>query len=211
VDYHIHTSFSDGFYSPHEVILAALKKCIAKLCITDHYSTFKPGLTPPELESYFTTLKEFQTNYSSKIEIFVGIEVDVYSHDSFNDLSSLDWDLILFEYVFSVPDWEKKFKKMIKFKKNFPDYNIGLAHTRFSRVSESKLDYLLNTIQRHDIIIELNTYHQNYNDRWFAYLDEDFWYSVGSDAHNLDNIGKIGSALEFLKRKNIPFNRIIQI
>jgi histidinol phosphatase-like PHP family hydrolase len=193
------------------MILAAIKKGLTKLCVTDHYSTFKPGLTPSELESYFNTLKEYQTNYSSKIGILVGIEVDVYSHDSFSDLSSLNWDLILFEYVFSVPDWEKKFKKMIKFKKNFPDYNIGLAHTRFSRVSESKFDNILNVIQEHEIIIELNTNYQNYNDRWFAYLDEDFWYSVGSDAHNLVQIGKIDTALEFLKSRYIPYNRITQI
>lgn len=36
-DLHVHTTFSDGFSSPQEVVKAAIEKNISCLCITDHH------------------------------------------------------------------------------------------------------------------------------------------------------------------------------
>ncbi len=38
-DLHVHTTFSDGFSSPQEVVNAAIEKNIDCLCITDHHET----------------------------------------------------------------------------------------------------------------------------------------------------------------------------
>ncbi|MFX0051350.1 MAG: PHP domain-containing protein [Candidatus Hermodarchaeota archaeon] len=211
LDFHVHTTFSDGYFSPQDVIKAAIEKKVDDICITDHYSTLKPALEPFDLEEYYTSLNDLKINQSSELDIFIGLEVDVFSADDFLNLSEFPWDLILFEYVFSVPSWEKIFTQIIDFKKQFPDYNIGLAHTRFARVSDSKFNYVTDKILEYEIIIELNTHYQNYLDRWFAYLDDAFMYSLGSDAHNLYQIGNIEPALYFLKNKNIPLDRILTL
>jgi len=38
-DLHVHTTFSDGFSSPQEVVKTAIEKNIDCLCITDHHET----------------------------------------------------------------------------------------------------------------------------------------------------------------------------
>ncbi|MFX0210192.1 MAG: PHP domain-containing protein [Candidatus Hodarchaeota archaeon] len=211
LDFHVHTTFSDGYFSPQDVINTAIEKKIDEICITDHYSTLKPALESFDLETYYKSLNDLKINHSRELEIFIGLEVDIFSANSFLNLSEFSWDLILFEYVFSVPSWEKVFYQVIDFKKQFPDYNIGLAHTRFNRVSESKFNFILGKIQEYEIIIELNTHYQNYLDKWFSYLDDAYIYSLGSDAHNLSQIGNIEPALYFLKRQKIPLDRILTI
>ena len=55
-DYHVHTSLSDGYASPEKIVQAAIDKNVHEICITDHYSYFKPALKHEDLELYFTTL-----------------------------------------------------------------------------------------------------------------------------------------------------------
>ncbi|MHA2225933.1 MAG: PHP domain-containing protein [Candidatus Hodarchaeales archaeon] len=211
IDYHIHTSFSDGFFDPQEMILAAVERGIKEICITDHYSTWKPALSDWNLDEYHSTLQGIRKEESSDVQLFIGIEVDTSSIVSFKLLQELEWDLILFEYIFSQPQWEKAFHQMIRFKKEFPDFQVGLAHTRFTRVQDSKLDYVLEKILEYNIIIELNTNYRNYLDKYFSYLDEEFYYSIGSDAHNKESLGNYESAISFLREKNIPFSQIVSL
>jgi len=213
VDLHIHTTFSDGYSTPTSVIEKAIAKNLKHICITDHYSTSKPALgTRDELENYHQILTELKREFSSKIHVSVGIEVDLLSISSLDMLKTISWDLVLFEYVFTASNWEETFKKVIKFKQCCKsDYNVGLAHTRFSRVTHSKFEHVMNSIRENEIIIELNTRYKNYLDTWFNYLDDQNWYSIGSDAHSLDRVGDVSGALAFLYNRNIPVNRIIDI
>ena len=213
MDLHIHTTFSDGYSTPTSVIEAAIAKNLKKISITDHYSTSKPALgSIDELEDYYHVITALKRKFSPQIQISVGIEVDMLSIDSLDLLKSFSWDLILFEYVFTASNWEEMFKKVIKFKQSHKsDCYIGLAHTRFRRVTHSKFEQVMNSIRENEIIIELNTRYKNYLDPWFNYLDDQNWYSIGSDAHSLDRVGDVSEALSFLYNRNIPVNRIIQI
>ncbi|MFX1516719.1 MAG: CpsB/CapC family capsule biosynthesis tyrosine phosphatase [Promethearchaeota archaeon] len=211
IDYHIHTSFSDGFFSPRDMIQAAAERGIQEVCITDHYSSWQPALSELEFEEYFSTLHDIRRNESLDIKIFIGIEVNLSTIEILDPLQDFQWDLILFEYVFTESTWKKKFHQLLNFKKKNPNYNIGLAHTRFTRVSESDLDYVLNKIRESDIIIELNTSYGNYMEQCFNYLDEEYWYSVGSDAHHKYSLGNTTLAVNFLKSRNIPLSRIISL
>ena len=97
IDYHIHTSFSDGFFSPRDMILAAAKRGIQEVCITDHYSFWKPALAEMEFEEYYTTLDEIRSHETLGTQVFIGIEVDMTSIDTLNPLQEFQWDLILFD------------------------------------------------------------------------------------------------------------------
>ncbi|MHA1213952.1 MAG: PHP domain-containing protein [Candidatus Hodarchaeales archaeon] len=211
IDYHVHTTFSDGILKPEELIEAGKNVNIEEICITDHYSHSKIALTKNDLSSYFNEILRLKKVNASSIKVFAGIEVDLYSVRDLNPITLYEWDLILFEYVFSLPNWEKKFKEVLKFKKDFPDYSVGLAHTRFSRLTEIKFNRVFEQIKENEIVIELNTSYQNYRDPWFRYLDDSFWYSIGSDAHSQVNLGDVGPALFFLEQQEISFDRIIQL
>jgi putative hydrolase len=212
IDLHLHTNYSDGYSTPLSVIKAAVTKKLKKICITDHYSHYKPALNSiDELNSYYQNLTDLNRKFS-QIDVSIGIEVDLLSVNSLENLDNIPWDLVLFEYVFASSNWEETFKNVIKFKQNCnSSFNIGLAHTRFSRVTHSKADQVLRSIRENEIIIELNTRYRNYKDAWFSYLDDQNWYSIGSDAHSLERIGDVKGALSFLYNRDIPVNRIIRL
>ena len=210
-DFHIHTNFSDGFSSAEELINVGIEKNIEQICFTDHYSYFKPGVTDETMTHYFDTIQRLKEKFAKKIQIFVGIEVDTSSVTDFSKLGDYSWDLILFEYVFALPTWDRIFSEVRKFSHDFPDKNVGFAHTRFSRVTHAKFDEIMSVIREKNLIIELNTGYKNYLDTWFNYLDEENRFSVGSDAHYLEQLGNISGALKFLKRRNIPIDRVIEL
>lgn len=210
-DYHIHTNFSDGYVTPESMIQGAIDKEVDQICITDHYSYSKPALRHEDLEQYFNTLQELKKAYAQEVKVFIGIEVDVSSIDSFDYLLSFSWDLVLFEYVFSIPDWEQAFRDVLKFKKRVPEMKVGLAHTRFSRLTLTKFDYVMTNIHENEIIVELNSSYMNFKDPYFNYLDDTNIYSVGSDAHSQTQLGEVSGALSFLHHRNISQKRIIQL
>jgi histidinol phosphatase-like PHP family hydrolase len=212
IDLHIHTSYSDGYSTPLSVIETAITKKLRKICITDHYSYFKPALNSIDgLRNYYHDITELNRKFD-QIDVSVGIEVDLLSINSLENLNTIPWDLILFEYVFASWNWEETFKNIIKFKQICKsDFNIGLAHTRFSRVTHSKAEQIFKSIRENEIIIELNTRYRNYKDSWFSYLDDQNWFSIGSDAHSLEQIGDVNGALSFLYDRDIPVNRIIRL
>ncbi|MHA1942005.1 MAG: PHP domain-containing protein [Candidatus Hodarchaeales archaeon] len=210
-DYHIHSNFSDGYLTPEQISQIAIDRKVREICITDHYSKFKPALQTQELETYYYTLQELQKHFKNKIKIFIGIEVDLSSKADFFELQQFDWDLVLFEYTFNLPAWEELFKEVINFKNQVSEVNVGLAHTRFSRVSQKRFEFVIKSLQERKIIIELNSHYRNYMDPWFQYLDDQFLYSIGSDAHSEVQIGDIQEPIRFLKNHNIPMNRIIQL
>jgi histidinol phosphatase-like PHP family hydrolase len=193
------------------MILAAAKRGVQEVCITDHYSAWKPALLEFNFEEYYTRLNELRNHESLGPKIFIGIEVDLTSIESFYPLQDFQWDLVLFEYVFGQSDWKEKFQQVLNFKRKNQNYNVGLAHTRFTRVSESKIDSVLEKIREFEIIIELNTGYGNYTDKWFSYFDDEFMYSIGSDAHHVRSLGTTTHALDFLKERNISLDRIIHL
>jgi histidinol phosphatase-like PHP family hydrolase len=210
-DYHVHTTFSDGYSSPEEMIKFGITKKIDQICFTDHFSTFKPAIAIDTLDFYFESIQELKAEFSNKIQLFVGIEVDTSSILNFGRISENPWDLILFEYVFSQPSWERTFAEVKRFVQDNPTRNVGLAHTRFSRITHAKFEEVMDSIRELGLIIELNTGYRNYSDAWFNYLDEGNKFSIGSDAHSIDQLGNVNDAISFLKSRNIPLNRIIEL
>lgn len=77
VDYHVHTTFSDGEKTPEEVINLAVSLGIEKLAITDHFDAFDPGLsrdqkTTGELLRHFDKIRNLAAG--SSITVYCGIE-----------------------------------------------------------------------------------------------------------------------------------------
>ena len=86
-DLHIHTTYSDGYSTPLSVIKTAVTKKLKQICITDHYSHSKPALnTIDDLENYHRILTELKGKFA-QIELQIGIEVDLLSINSLEDLT----------------------------------------------------------------------------------------------------------------------------
>lgn len=211
MDYHVHSTFSDGFHSIPEMVNAAIGNNVQELCFTDHFSSFKPSLDVTILGEYIEGITTIKKQFSSQIKVHHGIEIDMSSNEFFDKLMNYSWQLILFEYVFSAPAWENNFTIVCQLKKEYPSLKIGLAHPSMMRLSLEKLNLALEAIRSLQIIIEANASYENYREPWFANLDDGFTFTVGSDAHESQSIGKVQKALDFFRNQNIPENCIIRL
>ena len=79
VNYHTHTTISDGKLSPENLIKLAIKKKFSILGITDHYrfpKGFRSWGTKRYLDKNYNELKSLQKRYSNKIKILINVEFD---------------------------------------------------------------------------------------------------------------------------------------
>ena len=77
IDYHVHTTFSDGANTPQQMIDEAVRLGITELAITDHYDPFAPtlarfGHTPEELARHFEVIRACAQG--KPLRVFCGIE-----------------------------------------------------------------------------------------------------------------------------------------
>ena len=77
IDYHVHTTFSDGANTPQQMIDEAVRLGITELAITDHYDPFDPtlarfGHTPEELARHFEVIRACAQG--KPLRVFCGIE-----------------------------------------------------------------------------------------------------------------------------------------
>ncbi len=104
--YHNHTIWSDGLYTPEELIEKALELGFAEVGITDHYYTLKGEVNcviDDQLDEYRGALTELGERYHDRIRVLAGIEIDTSFFNPkrqdlpFERLSRFHY--VLFEYV----------------------------------------------------------------------------------------------------------------
>lgn len=81
-DFHVHTTFSDGKNTPEEMVLAAIQKGMTAIGFSDHSHTpFDTSycMGKDQIPRYQETIWALREKYRGKIQIFCGIEQDLYS------------------------------------------------------------------------------------------------------------------------------------
>ncbi len=92
-DFHVHTTFSDGRASPEEMARAAIERGLVRLGFSDHAHT--PGgesycMAAGREEEYCQRINALKERYKGKLEIYCGIEQDLYS-----DLPTERYDYVI--------------------------------------------------------------------------------------------------------------------
>ena len=81
-DFHIHSTFSDGNNAPEEIIKNAINNGIKRIGISDHsYTPFDESycLKEKDVFRYISEIYGLKEKYSNDIEIYCGIEQDIFS------------------------------------------------------------------------------------------------------------------------------------
>lgn len=84
-DFHVHSNFSDGVSTPEEIVEQAIANGMERLGFSDHsYAPYDEECCIPraDIVRYRDTIRALQKKYEGKIEIFCGIEQDIYSAES---------------------------------------------------------------------------------------------------------------------------------
>ncbi len=84
-DLHTHTTFSDGKNTPEEMVLAAIKKNMVCIGISDHSYTKMDAsycLQREEIPEYQRIIGQLKEKYQDRIKVLCGIELDACSNIS---------------------------------------------------------------------------------------------------------------------------------
>ena len=77
---HTHTSFCDGKSTPEEIVLFAIDKGFSSIGFSGHATTpFDLSYCMKDTEGYISEIKRVRDKYGRKIQIYLGIEEDMYS------------------------------------------------------------------------------------------------------------------------------------
>lgn len=88
---HTHTTYCDGKNTPEEMILAAYEKGFQSIGFSGHSYTYyapEPSMSPDGTERYKEEIAFLKKKYADKMDIFCGLEFDMYSG---TDLSGYDY------------------------------------------------------------------------------------------------------------------------
>ncbi|MEM3563962.1 MAG: PHP domain-containing protein [Candidatus Jordarchaeaceae archaeon] len=221
-DYHIHSTWSDGYSSIEGILSYCVRKGLKAVGVTDHYShnTVKCSQIMEDLTGYFQELETLCEAYRDKIVLKKGIEIDTRAcvFDSPAEsrvLTSQKFDYYLFEYVTdnfgaganSLPYKNDRLPLVLlnrirEFKKRLPkDCLVGLAHAYLHILPKEELEEAIKIIVDANLFVELNSTYQNYKMEGFERILEvdKIKLSLGSDAHTLQQIGKLTQPLRYVK------------
>ena len=118
---HNHTNFADGAASAEDMVRAAIEKGCTAIGFSEHSETpFDPpgGMKSGAFSSYRDEILRLKEKYRGKIEIFLGIEQDIFSPPA--DRTNLDFVIGSVHYVsengeyFSVDESVESFERNAK-------------------------------------------------------------------------------------------------
>lgn len=207
LDLHVHTTFSDGSCTIREACEAASMQGLSTLAISDHFTTtWKMSvintLSFETIPEYLHLIESARSDFSFKI--LRGIEIDCESDWGLVLKIPLSrFDLINFEYVTTF----KQINKIIELKKqqDLSSIRFALAHPSvFSLLSGKNLDTFMTILAENDIAVELNsrypTYFLEVEPTFRLLIKRNVTFSIGSDAHSRQDIGKVQEQYGFLQR-----------
>lgn len=215
---HLHTKYSDGIFSPSELIEAAIHYGINVVGFADHYLTNKTTAIQRYAEkSYLLEIAQLKKKYSYVIRVYAGVEIDCslsdfqlekYNYEFLNQL-----DFVLLEYVNDKAHDGIPLQDVLPFldKLNVP---VGLAHNDIGKNFEGiEHDVLAEFLSTHGIFIELDTSRRYRRfDMPYYRIASDFFrnygqmlkLSIGSDVHTeIEEIANIGDAINFVQKHNL--------
>jgi len=215
INLHTHTTFSDGDFTPEQIVLAAETNHLTHIGISDHLMTKKcNSLYARELENYIAVLHGLQEEFPG-IEVLAGVEVDTNPRHC--DLGSLPLDTlnkldyILFEYVemdegTSLDDLEPLLSQI--------EVPCGLAHNDIEmNFGPWPPDSVAKYIASFGVFVEINTawpykrdgvWYWEKAERYYQEFKGKVLVSVGTDVHHsLAEVYNLDRAYHFLRRNGL--------
>lgn len=215
---HLHTRYSDGLFSPTELVEAAIHYGINVVGFADHYLTTKTTAIERYAEKqYCKELEALKEKYKGVVKIYAGVEIDC-SYSDFNIekynyefLNALDF--VLLEYVNDNVHEGIPLQELLPFleKVKVP---VGLAHNDIGKNFVGiEPEVLAEFLALHGIFVELDTSRRYRRfDMPYYRIASDFFrnfgglikLSIGSDVHTeIEEVANIGDAIDFVKKLNL--------
>ena len=100
-NFHTHSTFSDGENTPEEIVLYAIENGYKSIGFSDHsYTDFDLRYCLTDEKGYISEITNLKEKYKNKIQIYIGIEEDIFSS---SDKKSYDY-MICSSHYFHIAD-----------------------------------------------------------------------------------------------------------
>ena len=137
---HTHTSFCDGHNSPEELIDTAISKGFNSLGFSSHAPTsVMDDCEMSDVDGYVSKISKLKAEYSKKLELFLGIELDYYSKNLVNtdffdySIASVHYSVLSSGATVSYDYSSERTKKHIN--EDFSGDGLAYARSYFERVA----------------------------------------------------------------------------
>jgi len=221
VEQHLHTSFTDGANTPEEIIENAMEKGIKRIVFTEHVQRSSSWY-----KRFIKVLNDLKLKYENRITICAGIEAkminlegEIDATDSQKDLAEIimgsvhgylkgekELEYYEFEELGAKKGLELEFKQTLLMIKNHKQYGINVIGHPFGkfisnydiRVPYKYWEEIISLIRDVNLAFDLNfLYHKDYFGEILELAEQyQVKLNVGSDAHNLGDIGKCYSQIK---------------
>ncbi len=226
-DLHTHSKnsrFGHGKNNIEEMAIEANEIGLVEIAITDHgYSHFFKT-TKAKLKQARKTIDEI--NSWSKTKVLLGVEADIINEkgdiDIDNETLSMLDVLIVGYHKMIFTDFAGFFgntKKTEEAKRKCTNAFVN-AIKRYPVTIVSHLDSVLTTdlyeigkvCRERGTMVEINNRHTKWNDKQMADLiDSGCMFVVSSDAHKREMVGEVDKAFEYIRKYNIPSERVVNV
>ena len=216
INLHTHSTFSDGWFSPQEIVAKAAEGGLTHIAITDHFETMKVRrcLSRENLEEYIALVKNLDRKYDGGLRVLAGVEIDTNPDrtplfdlpiDLLNKL-----DLVLFEYVNDDHMGGSQLRELDQLLSEIK-VPCGLVHTDIERVfcgiSPPQVADLLSS---YGLFVEVNLAsiyaregvpYYECAERHYREFRNKVKVSIGTDVHRaLNEVANVGKGYEFVER-----------
>mgnify|MGYP001567057814 CR=1 FL=1 len=222
INLHNHTQFSDGGYSPEEIVNAAVQARLDDVGISDHFYTQKVfhGLS---LEVYLGSVWQEYLKFARRtqqipnpaIKVWVGIEIDSCFRRVGKTLEALPWneintlDYVLMEYIGETDGGGLPISELGKLRA-LCQIPLVLAHPNIEHLTETvPLHGLVEVLRMHRIALEIpggsrnHWYWNEFDPTPLSRLS----LTIGTDTHeDITQVGAVDKALAFLQKHSLEKN-----
>ncbi|TFG04539.1 MAG: PHP domain-containing protein [Promethearchaeota archaeon] len=211
IDFHIHSSFSDGDQSPQKIMEVALRRKLSAIAITDHcditgrFMYLRDVSKPRPLSEYIAEVRNLPPVDS--LQVFLGIEISDFSANTPPPRRFSELDFILVETFPAQTPMQPVYnpiEKAIQLKREMP-IPVGLAHPTIQHIEQ-----YIEEIEKNNLFIELNMDKLIANPREqqsilqktaeILHSAPKVKLSIGSDAHIIFIIGAVKPLWDFIIR-----------
>lgn len=229
-DLHTHSKYSKlnhGKNTIEELVQVAIAKGLKTIAITDHAPGHPFGVWRHKLKKRKAEIEALRKKYP-EIEILCGLETNLISKSGkidINDKERADLDICLMGFhkagsgnlwhLLNFVLWKTLFGKH-QVKSNTIAYINAINNNKIDIVTHLqqyiKVDCkaVAEAAARRGTLIEINNRHLQWTEQDIkGMLETDCKFVIDSDAHRKNAVGEFSIALDFVKKYNIPLERIV--
>jgi histidinol phosphatase-like PHP family hydrolase len=213
---HNHSIYSDGEFSPEQIVTEAARGCLTHVAITDHFETTKVRrcLKSEQLDGYIKEIGSLNEKYDGSLRVLAGVEIDTNPERCALEELPIDLlnrlDLVLFEFINDEWNGGSSLEEITPLVERIK-VPCGLVHTDFATVfSGVPPQDVAEQLAAQDMFAEINTasiykrqgipYYEHAEKHYRAFHDK-VKISIGTDSHRtLSEVSNIGKGYAFIDR-----------